>query len=125
MSRLGDHIGREANTYGGTKARPLSPTIGQEEQEMKKITVTLRDIRTASVMSNDDCPVARALKRAGFKQVYVTGASFGYKAGRNFFEKSFSDDEKLSQNYNNLFGGSRKGFSFKVPTTRKEQNGQV
>lgn len=92
---------------------------------MKKITVTLRDIRTADVMSHTDCPVARALKRAGFTKVYVTGSSFEYKTGWKLFHQKFRKNEELQRNYGDIFTGASKGFSFEVPTTRKEQNGQV
>lgn len=36
-----------------------------------KIEVTAKDIKLGSMISNDKCPVARAIKRAGLKKVLV------------------------------------------------------
>ena len=53
--------------------------------KFKKATITVHDFKTASYSSNTDCYIARALKRAGMKNVRVAGHMYMYKFGGKRF----------------------------------------
>ena len=53
--------------------------------KFKKATITVHDFKTASYLSNTNCYIARALKRAGMQKVEVLGVWYHYIFGGKRF----------------------------------------
>jgi hypothetical protein len=82
-----------------------------------KITITKNDIAKGLRVNAAGCPVARALIRAGFKDVRVYPSQIHYK------DKQFNTPEEVA-NFIRAFDRGEQGlqpFSFELPVVKKKK----
>jgi hypothetical protein len=94
----------------------MDKSRGEKMATFKKAMITADDFANAAYMDNDDCPIARALKRAGLQYVYVRGRDYGYiSGGKRFKVYHTSRLQEVLMGTLGERGEYPKSFTFQIP----------